>query len=81
MRPWSISVRNMPIVALGAPLWSAVAVVSYDGQLNFGISTGEAGEEAGADIRDGIHSTLEELLAALREERGAAPDHAPPGGG
>lgn len=60
-------VRNMPIVALGTPLWCAVAVVSYDGQLNFGISTGEGGEHSGDDIGDGIHVTLDELLVAAAD--------------
>jgi len=61
--------RSMPIVALGAPLWCAVAVGSYDGQLNFGISTGEGGETAAADICDGIRSTLEELLTAVSQHQ------------
>jgi diacylglycerol O-acyltransferase len=56
--------RIMPLVALGRPLWCSVAVVSYDGQLNFGISTGEGGEQAGVDIRDGINRMLEDLLDA-----------------
>jgi diacylglycerol O-acyltransferase len=56
--------RMMPLVALGRPLWCSVAVVSYDGQLNFGISTGEGGEQAGIDIRDGIERTLQDLLDA-----------------
>ncbi|MXP22409.1 DUF1298 domain-containing protein [Gordonia sp. HNM0687] len=58
-------VRQMlPIVALGRPLWCLVAVLSFDGELSFGISTGEGGEQAGRDIREGIRQTLAELQTA-----------------
>jgi diacylglycerol O-acyltransferase len=60
--------RMMPLVALGRPLWCAVAVVSYDGELTFGISTGEGGEQAGVDVRDGIDSMLHDLLTAAATE-------------
>jgi diacylglycerol O-acyltransferase len=60
--------RMMPLVALGRPLWCAIAVVSYDGQLTFGISTGEGGDQAAIDIRDGIDSMLHDLLAAAGTE-------------
>jgi diacylglycerol O-acyltransferase / wax synthase len=66
--------RMTPIVALGRPLWCAVAVVSYDGVLNFGISTGEGGEQAGVDIRDGIDQTLQALLAY---SHASSPDDSP----
>jgi diacylglycerol O-acyltransferase len=56
--------RMLPIVALGRPLWCAVAVVSFDGQMTFGISTGEGGEQAGMDLREGILQTLAELQEA-----------------
>lgn len=39
------------------------AAVSYDGALTFGTSTGQGGEQAGVDIRDGIAQTLADLLA------------------
>jgi diacylglycerol O-acyltransferase len=57
--------RMMPLVPVGFPLWCAVAVVSYDGQVNFGITTGEGGEQAGIDLRDGIDATLGALLDAV----------------
>lgn len=57
-------VRQMlPTVALGRPLWCLVAVLSFDGELGFGISTGDGGEQAGRDIREGILQTLAELQA------------------
>ncbi len=58
-------VRQMlPTVALGRPLWCLVAVISFDEELSFGISTGEGGEQAGRDIREGILQTLTELQEA-----------------
>jgi len=58
-------VRNTPIIPLGDPLWCTVGVMSYDGILNVGISTGDDGDQAGRDLRAGIHDTLAELLETI----------------
>lgn len=56
----------VPIIALGRPLWCTIGVLSYDGVLNFGITTGTDGELAAEAAITGIQDGLRILLAASR---------------
>lgn len=55
-----------PVIPLGAPLRLSTGVLSYNGQLHFGISGGDALTGAVPEVAAGIQETLAELLEASR---------------
>lgn len=53
-----------PIIPVGEPLRLTAGILSYNGELHFGLTGGEGIGEGVHLIEQGIHETMQELLAA-----------------